>query len=103
MTTSKSSDTLNVVVRGDSMWPTICDGDEVPCEVDVSLNVGDVVLSIHPLKPNTKIVKRITKIDSRGQFFLEGDNPDPIGSTDSHAFGYVALDQIIGRIIFFDS
>jgi len=44
-----------------------------------------------------KIVKRIKSIDG-DRFFLEGDNPDPLASDDSHNFGTVKFDSIIGKM-----
>ena len=99
----ESSRSCSVIVNGDSMWPTLSDGDEVICDLssydDNKPVVGDIVLSVHPLKSSVKVVKRIFSIDSEGRVFLKGDNPDPIASTDSHAFGKVEQRQILGRIL----
>jgi nickel-type superoxide dismutase maturation protease len=95
--------TCPIIVNGDSMWPTICDGDQVVCEVgyyeSTKPRVGDVVLCIHPLKPSVRVIKRISQIHSGARVFLKGDNPDPIATTDSHAFGLVAREQLLGRIL----
>ena len=92
-----------VTVKGDSMWPTFVDGEELVCDLscynDNDPKVGQIVLSIHPLKSSIKVVKRISGIDSEGRFFLKGDNPDPVASTDSHAFGMVERKHIVGRIV----
>ena len=92
-----------VIVNGNSMWPTITDGQQVMCEIGYYETstpcIGDIVLCIHPLKPSVRVIKRIKEVNSDGRVFLEGDNPDPIGSTDSHAFGLVAKEQIMGRIL----
>ena len=92
-----------VIVNGDSMWPTIRDGEQVMCEIgyyeSTKPRIGEIVLCIHPLIPSVRVIKRITEVYSDGRVFLEGDNPDPVGSTDSHAFGMVAKEQILGRIL----
>ena len=45
---------LNVVVTGDSMWPSIKDGDKLQfVEIDSTpLIVGDIILFKHPFKSN---------------------------------------------------
>jgi nickel-type superoxide dismutase maturation protease len=88
---------VKVVINGDSMLPTLKPGDIIKFSVDESLKEGDVVLAFHPLRKNMKIVKRIKSIDG-GRFFLEGDNPDPLASDDSHNFGTVSFDSIIGKM-----
>tara|TARA_A100001037_G_C15151343_1_gene639440 strand:- start:1265 stop:1576 length:312 start_codon:yes stop_codon:yes gene_type:complete len=91
-----------VLVKGGSMWPTIVDGQVVICDHEYYSNnipvVGDIIMCQHPLKPKVKLIKRISAINSDNTVFITGDNPDPIASTDSHAFGHLAISQIIGRI-----
>ena len=89
---------VKVVINGDSMHPTLKPGDIIKFSVDKSLKEGDVVLAFHPLRENMKIVKRIKSI-VKGRFFLEGDNPDPLASDDSHNFGTVSFDSIIGKMV----
>jgi len=94
--------TCLVRINGDSMWPTLRDGDEVECDLSAYSDslpvVGDVVLSVHPLRSSVRVVKRVGEISSLGRFFLQGDNPDPLSTTDSHTFGPVAIELILGRI-----
>ena len=81
------------------MWPTLHNDDCVsffPISKE-SLMVGDIVIASHPFKPSTKIVKRIKKITNKG-LFLEGDNPDPTASEDSHNFGLLPHDLILGKV-----
>ena len=87
---------LNVKIKGDSMWPNFKDGDTLHCEEYSGQNVyvGNIVVFIHPFKPNVTCVKRIKSITDSG-LFVEGDNPDPLASEDSHNFGIVSLDAII--------
>jgi len=91
---------LNVTILGDSMYPTLTDGQTVSAEIlnefdDV--RVGDIVVLLHPFKPETHIVKRIKSFDGL-LYFVEGDQPDPLGSEDSHNFGPVGRDLILARV-----
>ena len=82
------------------MWPTYCDGDKLTAS-NVSkkiLTVGDIVVSKHPLKSEVIIVKRIKQILEDEKLFLQGDNPDPLASEDSHNFGPVNANLVIGII-----
>ena len=82
------------------MWPTYCDGDKLTAS-EVSnkvLAVGDVIVSKHPLKSKVIIVKRIKQILEDEKLFLQGDNTDPLASEDSHNFGPVNVDLVIGII-----
>jgi nickel-type superoxide dismutase maturation protease len=91
---------LNVTILGDSMYPTLTDGQTISAEIlhefdDV--RIGDIVVLLHPFKPETHIVKRIKSFDGV-LYFVEGDQPDPLGSEDSHNFGPIARDLILARI-----
>ncbi len=82
------------------MWPTYCDGDKLTAS-NVSkkiLTVGDIIVSKHPLKSEVIIVKRIKQILEDEKLFLQGDNPDPLASEDSHNFGPVNANLVIGII-----
>ena len=87
---------FEVRIHGDSMWPTFCDGQRIEGRSDIIPMVGDVVVAKHPWK-DLHIVKRVKRIMPDG-YFLEGDNPDPTGSEDSHNFGPVASSLIIATI-----
>jgi len=52
-------------------------------------------LAQHPLTPNIRLVKRISEIVEK-RYFIEGDNPDPLASEDSHNFGPVDRNAIMG-------
>ena len=83
------------------MWPNFKDGetfDYLPFD-DIAIEslIGSVVVVNHPYKENVKMVKRVRFIEN-GKLFLEGDNPDPNASQDSHNFGLVKLDLLIGVI-----
>ena len=63
----------NVVVNGDSMWPTLKQGSTAKFErIDSNLvAVGQIVLLDHPVMPNLRIIKRIQSIEDE-QLFLVG-------------------------------
>lgn len=89
---------VRVNISGDSMWPTYPDGSQFflnPCSIE-DLSVGDIVLAQHPFHSTIQIVKRIQSIQSQ-TVFLVGDNPDPLASEDSHNFGAVRHQAILGR------
>jgi nickel-type superoxide dismutase maturation protease len=80
-----------VEIVGDSMFPTFRSGESRIFQIvqNMELKIGDIVLAKHPFKKNIKIVKRITKVNKSGSFFLEGDHPSLNESSDSRSFGYV--------------
>jgi nickel-type superoxide dismutase maturation protease len=88
---------VRVRISGDSMWPTYPDGTEfelLPID-SIQPSIGDVVLTTHPFHSDIQIVKRIQSIDDE-MVFLVGDNPDPTASEDSHNFGKIHCDAILG-------
>ena len=88
---------VRVRISGDSMWPTYPEGTEFELLPNDSNppSIGDVIIANHPFHPNIQIVKRIQSIDGE-MVFLIGDNPDPTASEDSHNFGRIHLDAILG-------
>ena len=88
--------TIEVRIHGDSMWPTFRDGDSLQADSGQLPELGDIVVAKHPWK-KIHIVKRVKQIHTSG-YFLEGDNPDPTGSEDSHNFGPIPAASIIGVI-----
>ncbi len=93
-----------VIVHGSSMWPTYREGERLlmtPLEgtpLEGALREGQVVVAKHPLKRGVLLVKRIARVEPDGRLWLEGDNPDPTASEDSHNFGSVALEAVLGWI-----
>jgi nickel-type superoxide dismutase maturation protease len=91
---------VEVCLEGDSMWPTFHHGDLLTFTTTFdrsTLSPGDVVLALHPFKPTVHIVKRIQSVTQDARVFLVGDQPDPIGSEDSHNFGRVHISGVLGR------
>ena len=91
---------LNVVVNGDSTWPTLKQGSTAKFErIDSNLvAVGQIVLLDHPFRPNLRIIKRVQSIED-SRLFLVGDNPDPTASEDSHNFGEVDVSSVIAVLV----
>ena len=91
-------DAFCVDIHGDSMWPTICDGERLTFRAHHpgdELLVGDVVIAHHPFKTDVIVVKRIARMIGE-RLFLEGDHPDPLASEDSHNFGPIHQHQVFG-------
>ncbi len=84
-------------IEGNSMLPSIKNGDEVLIKPCKEYQVQDVVLANHPYKKSVKILKRINKKNATGKFFLIGDNLDE--SSDSRSFGFISQDLIIGKVV----
>ena len=84
-------------VQGDSMLPTLTDGDTVMIIPTKSIAPGDVVLANHPYKSSVKMLKRVSEIDGDGRYSLTGDNPAE--STDSRTFGSLSIECIQGKAV----
>ncbi len=87
------------VVSGDSMWPSYNDGDRLLCDdqSESTVIIGSVVVFKHPFK-TLHLVKRVTSIEG-SEVFVEGDNPDPTSSEDSHNFGKIPTSSVLGIVI----
>ena len=92
-----------VAVEGDSMAPTLLDGDRLlvmsrPWGASTRIVVGDIVAVADPRLPSRVLVKRVASIDRSEQTIdVLGDAPD--ASTDSRQFGPVPLASVIGRVV----
>lgn len=89
---------MQIHIRGDSMWPTLRDGDLVAGVTPNEVAVGDIIVYRHPLQSGLSCVKRIKRIEADG-IFVEGDNPDPTASEDSHNHGMIPLSAIIAKVL----
>ena len=85
------------LIEGDSMLPTLRDGDLVLINPDTEYAVGDIVLAAHPFKKSVKIIKRIVEILPNEKYFLVGDNATE--SSDSRAFGAISAKHIFGKVV----
>ena len=79
------------------MWPTLKDGDTIGVNVldNQDLQPGDLVVFPDPSDATRMCIKRLKRIEENG-LFVEGDNPDPTASTDSHNYGLIPLESVIG-------
>ena len=80
------------------MSPTYKDGDSIDVEkinANHKVSVNDIVIFMHPLKKDCKVIKRVTQIKDDSKLFVEGDNPDFSLTDDSHNFGYIDINSII--------
>ena len=80
------------------MSPTFEPGDWLLADPDAYAEgapvVGDLVLVPDPREPSRLLVKRVAEVHG-DDLFVAGDAPD--ASTDSRAFGSVAVDAVEGR------
>ncbi len=83
------------------MFPLLKTGDEVLVNARAYRKkrpaIGDIVLALHPKRPEFPMIKRITAVLDNDHYFLRGDNAKQ--STDSRDFGAVTGKQIIGNVI----
>ena len=85
------------ICEGKSMNPTLKDGEVVLVDRNAAIEVGDIVVAKHPSEQTSEVVKRIERINERGNYFLVGDNPED--SNDSRHFGAVTKDYIKGKVV----
>ncbi len=90
-----------VVVRGESMAPTLRPGDRLIIEALTlrrrAPRVGEIVLAADPRAPERELVKRVAGLDPASDLVdLRGDAPD--ASTDSRTFGAVPRGMIRWRV-----
>lgn len=87
-----------VVVQGESMEPTLENGDTLICDTrNTTPQVGDIVV-ILPFSEvgNQYIIKRV-KFTENGKIFVLGDNSE--NSYDSRNFGWIDTEKILGVVI----
>lgn len=89
---------IPVAVSGDSMEPTLRDGDRVVVRrLGRPPRAGEVVLVPDPRAPGRSLLKRVATVGPAG-LELAGDRPDR--STDSRHFGPVDPRSVEGRVLF---
>jgi signal peptidase I len=86
-----------VVVRGQSMAPTLHDGDRLIVRVGRTPAAGDLVVfrarDVVPEADLTWMVKRVYRVEPGGAVTVRGDNAR---SQDSRHFGAVPREAILG-------
>ena len=87
---------MQVTIRGDSMWPSLKDGQDIICSPynGQIISINQVVIFTHPFNNSIIAAKRVKQIQD-GKLFVEGDNPDPTASDDSHNFGLINVESVI--------
>ena len=84
-----------VRIVGPSMEPALLNDEWWVVRRTSDVRPGDVVLLVHPLRPDLLVVKRIARRDGDG-WWVEGDNASV--SDDSRQFGPVPGSSIVGRL-----
>lgn len=82
------------VIKGNSMFPTLKDGDCIIFNPELEPETGDIILFNHPFIQNLKVVKRISEITAEGNLIVLGDNPSE--STDSRSYGAILAKNVLG-------
>ncbi len=82
------------IIEGDSMSPTLKQGDRIFINRKAEPKSGDIVLFRHPYKKNVKAVKRLAQITEDGKYYVLGDNK--FESNDSRSFGAIPAKDILG-------
>ena len=82
-------------IEGDSMHPTLEEGDLVLINPHAELEIGDIVVARHPFKRSVNIIKRVAEILSGERYILLSDNLED--SADSRQFGAIAAKDILGK------
>lgn len=84
-------------VKGNSMEPTISNGDLVIYKTVkagiLSIKKGSIVVAEHPLKKKKLLIKRVLNTSDFGAE-IQGDNES--SSDDSRKFGFISYDHILG-------
>ena len=81
------------------MQPTLEPGDRVLVRRlgrKTAPVLGSVVVTWHPQRSKLRLIKRLSRLDSRGLWLL-GDNPGE--STDSRQLGAVPTNLLIGEVV----
>jgi nickel-type superoxide dismutase maturation protease len=89
---------FRVAVTGESMAPTLVEGDFLVATTSIegAIGPGSLVVVAHPERPEYEMIKRVTRVLGPTGFWVEGDNA--VASTDSRSFGPVATHAIRGVI-----
>lgn len=91
---------IRIRVTGDSMQPTLNNGDIVlvnkKAYTDTFPQIGDIVIARHPYQKDLTIIKRIAEITVEERLILHSDNPK--AGSDSRQFGTISPSRILGQV-----
>lgn len=86
-----------VIVRGNSMYPTLKDGDYVLIDKKPkSIDIEDILV-LTPPEGDSLVIKRLVRIGMFTHCWVEGDNKSY--SYDSRHYGWIKGENIEGRVI----
>ena len=90
-----------IQVCGDSMYPTLKDGDlMLGCRL-FSIETNSIYVYRPPVEGHRYVIKRLTVQLGEGKnnrLFFEGDNPEH--SYDSRMYGFVSRDKVVAKCLF---
>lgn len=82
-------------VTGNSMAPTLVDGQHVLVRAVATADPGSIVVVRHPFRTDIRMIKRVQSVHADG-LHLTGDNPAE--SSDSSALGRIPWIHLIGVV-----
>ena len=82
-------------VSGQSMAPTLDDGDHILARPSHRAEPNDIVICRHPYVTGTIIIKRAIRVETDGMV-VAGDNPS--ASTDSESFGLIPWTHLMATV-----
>jgi len=83
-------------INGNSMHPTLCDGDYIIAHnyCTKKLSIGDIVIVEHPIYG--EIIKRLSHIDDADNLWLTGDGTDTLST---RKMGAIPRSALTARIL----
>ena len=85
-----------VRIVGDSMLPTLSDGQFVLVDPNRRPEVGALAVANHPDRPDLLVVKRVASWTDDARAELASDNP--VAGTDSRVWGPLPASDIVGTV-----
>ncbi|MEM9562043.1 MAG: nickel-type superoxide dismutase maturation protease [Actinomycetota bacterium] len=85
-----------VRVIGDSMFPTLTEGEFVLVDEDRTPAVGELALARHPDDADLLVVKRVAAFTADGRVDVRSDNPE--AGTDSRTWGPLEAAAVVGAV-----
>lgn len=87
-----------IKVTGESLSPTYQEGDYVllgTISFLFDIKPGDTIAFQHPVYGT--MIKKVTRVLNRGDWYeVHGSHPD---SVDSHVFGPIPQDTVVGKVL----